>query len=790
MKRIKTILVVYLLTIIILLIPINHNVKAIVDGDYYLCNFQDHPIDTKDLSEKINGVEWLYVEGKSTVEGKGVGVSDENGGSSDYDYCIANWYAPSWTYMNDAWFNLSRNTREICYNFDAESSQSARWNVNKYFRRSNGDQVLRIYAIDPADSGVSQCDWYVYNSDNVLKGSYDADTAGHFWVNVTLNTTTQEVNVNISKTASSVMIDVWFSCSNFDYISSIFMDVTQVEHYAWELFVDDFKINAADPGPVYLWEIDESSRGCVDCDYDGSTTHTITAADPIVFETDCKFWTLGEQVYQVALSVHEDTDLGDLAVWLRIGDTYLEEYDQYYTYDDLYVMVWENVNTSVYETEVPFEFKFVAAASKTLKVVWINDDVDSDSDRYHKYSLDDDNFNGLYDGDIHKNRDLCYMVWYGPGAAFGDLNVSVFNESYPNEPLVNWSIQIVNKITGFIEYNATGLTNPTVIVAQEYGLGERLIYISNESFYTRIYYVDVENYVNYTLTAYLPYIDVSELYVIQALDNDTGSPIKDVFIQITKFFGMEISEIASGFTNAYGLFYVYLIPETSYYANLSKNGYESLEVEHFIPDPDKYGIEYPIIFYLIPEEDNETEIPDIELDILVLSAYNDTTMQIYYRNLNDDNAYVQFVCYDFIGSQALKTWNISTYPNNITLYFTWADYNLSGDILQVTAEAYRINGSVYITTRYFNIHQKPPGSDVIGSAAIGAILSISIVLFGITMIHPKKVMGVIGMIIMVIGLAITVIVTQTWYIHLIQAIEVILLIFVILVFREEGIHAV
>ena len=289
------------------------------------------------------------------------------------------------------------------------------------------------------------------------------------------------------------------------------------------------------------------------------------------------------------------------------------------------------------------------------------------------------------------------------------------------------------------------------------------------------------------------YCGENQVYAYQYIINvqDTFRvPVEDAYVVIQKYINTsdEYETVHSEYTDSSGQLEVYLLPGTDYYFSISKEGYDT-KTASWTPTEIEYAENIEKTFYLTTAEIDEGDVDEIHMDDMSLFAYNSTHMKIVYRNLNNDNSHVLFYFYDFIGSSILNITNVSNTPNNISFYFNHSNYTLTGDLIQVIAYAYRTNGSVYQTVKYFHINQSESSSNA-ASSAIAAILSIAMVLFGLTIAHPKKTLGVIGIIVMIIGIAITAFAAQTWYIHLIQAIEIILLIFIILTFKEENTNAV
>lgn len=415
------------------------------------------------------------------------------------------------------------------------------------------------------------------------------------------------------------------------------------------------------------------------------------------------------------------------------------------------------------------------------------------SDTYYE----DTSFSIIRHYKFYSYNDTINFYSTGQNAPFGALAVDVFDEN-TSEALTNWSIFISNQ-DGSDTYESLVNNNTLVIDIEDLPYGENTVILVNKTGYDqRVYYMNLEANTYYTLDVYLSETDPTELYNLRVVELiETGQvsydrSVEDATVYIRRYINATVGyeNITILLTDANGYVNVYLIPYVSYNVKITKDGYIDKIVSSYIPaPPNEWGQTEEKVFRIEREEPEEEEIPETILDTLTLTPYNSSAMEIYYLNLNDNNSYVIFNIYDHIGSVLLDTSNISTNPNNISFYFNFSGYSLSGDVLRVTASAVRIDSSIHVITKYFNIAQASRRGFAT-NAPLAAILSIGICLFGLTIAHPKKIFGVVGMIVMIIGIAVTAFAEQTWYIHLIQAVELILLVFIILTFKEEGVHAV
>lgn len=551
---------------------------AIVDGDWYVCDFEIYPVDTSYFNESVSGSVWL----------EGIAKPKTNCGVQDLTGNLVYYMNYQYTGM-DTTLDLKVNTLQLRFNANTSNANSCNTFIyDYYFYNSANNQIFRIRFTDPSDGGIGNY-VYVFDGDDA-QIVLDSITSGKNDVNITLYPLTSEIETWIAGTD----VNHVFVSSNFDYIDYIYIDISWLGGGggcgAMTHYIDNFKINMGEEIPDELWRVGKGEYvGCANCEFDGYETFSFADNTQIVFESDYKEFNPGEAVLDLALGIHSNSDIDDITTWLRIGDEYLEERTQYYSYGpDLYIVVWEDVNTLWYDEILPIEFKFTDTnTNDNFNLTYVHSDGDGDGDIQYKYSYGPDNFNGAYDGDYSIGRDLCIEIYTGNIGLGGDVNISVYNESNLTESLVGWSVTIVNKVTGFIEYTLNDCTNPTIINTTDIGLGKRYFIIENESYYPRTYYGDIQPFVNYTLDAYLAPISESQIYCLRVIEDltDYGEeiPIPDAHVIIRKYINATVGyiNISNTFTDYMGITYVALIPGETYHFWISKTGYQS-EYTHFI----------------------------------------------------------------------------------------------------------------------------------------------------------------------------------------------------------------
>lgn len=681
-------------------------VKAIVDGDWYVCIFDEYPDETHYFNESVSGEKWLECKATGTCR-TGTGVTSESPPASGGDkwFCNANWDGAYTVYSSVHTFYFEKQFLAMAYDEYAETSTSGVFNNHKYFRRSDGVQLFHIYQFDNVDSG-SRNYWRLYDENDAQIAAYSVlQGPGYSTVNITLNVTTQEILVDIwSVTHNNEIIYKWFNPSTFDYISQ--MHVTGGGDDPAECYFDDLRIYQGEATPPpQLWQVGYSEwAGCANCEHDGYHQLTFASTNTFVVESDFDVFVPGRYVLQIALGIESSSDIADVDAWLRIGDEYSEEYDAYYTYGtDKYIVVWENVNTIWYESQLPLEFKFVSTdTSDVINLLYEHSDNDGDGDIQYKFQMDGNNYNGVYDGDNTMGRDLCIEIYSGWDWIGGDVNISVFNASKPSEALEGWNVTVVNKVTGLVEYNESNCNNVLTINTSDIGIGHRLFYISNESYYTRIYYAYIEPFINYTLNAYLLHETIGRYYCFRVLSGATEFgyqlPVYDAQINISRFIvGQGLTLVENLFTDQNGYAVTYLIPGEMYYFNITKEGYTT-EITNFVVAQNKEDCYEFIIEGIIPSGPGyDNWYQNISLTAQMISAgylqlgnitvnYSDAnystidTHTYIYEVYNNTRTFMNY-SYDYNNSFDLKFGDINTTRTHHVVLF----YNNTATFIDQTS---------------------------------------------------------------------------------------------------------
>ncbi len=169
----------------------------------------------------------------------------------------------------------------------------------------------------------------------------------------------------------------------------------------------------------------------------------------------------------------------------------------------------------------------------------------------------------------------------------------------------------------------------------------------------------------------------------------------------------------------------------------------------------------------------------ISNDGIHISKTATDNIQIYYKNLKENNSLVTFTIYDDLGQ--IWTYTETSNPDEVTINFNYATIDITGDMLRLVVEKTLIDGSKETFTQYFTLD----GAFGIISSEFAIIAAFVLIIFSLTLVGYRFAMGWFGIIACIIAIGILTMATPTWYIVLGQAVSVIVIIFIVLIYRSE-----
>lgn len=155
------------------------------------------------------------------------------------------------------------------------------------------------------------------------------------------------------------------------------------------------------------------------------------------------------------------------------------------------------------------------------------------------------------------------------------------------------------------------------------------------------------------------------------------------------------------------------------------------------------------------------------------------TFVFNYRNIATDNIEVTFQLYD--GTSLVFTHNETGNPNNITFYYYYGTTAFNNQRLRMVITKTKANGTTETTTEYVGL------GETIGMLAseVAIILAFILLVFALTFVARAYAMGWFGIIACLIALAILTLAIPVWYITFAQIITGIIMVYIVLIFKNE-----
>lgn len=164
---------------------------------------------------------------------------------------------------------------------------------------------------------------------------------------------------------------------------------------------------------------------------------------------------------------------------------------------------------------------------------------------------------------------------------------------------------------------------------------------------------------------------------------------------------------------------------------------------------------------------------------LGISAYTNTTFRIYYLNQKEENDKIVITVKN--GTTTMFSYTETTSPNDITIYFDHSAYNLTDNLLTLKVTKYNNDEETGSVTKLFYEN----GASGLLNPWVAILFSAILLFFSLTFVAVRYVFGYFGIVTTLIGLAILSLAPGNQYITLMQVIEIIMLVFIILLYKEE-----
>ena len=272
---------------------------------------------------------------------------------------------------------------------------------------------------------------------------------------------------------------------------------------------------------------------------------------------------------------------------------------------------------------------------------------------------------------------------------YGSLEINVYKESNPAIAIENYTIFITNQ-QGTETYINNTANNPTNIDVSQTPNGKDIaIQISKDGYHTRIKTVDIFENAFYQINFFLPpdvegggtvghddYIppedelegdneSYSYQYLLTVVDYH-GNPIEDAKMNIKRYINTTDSfeDISILYTDTNGQVDVYLIPETIYKFEISKQYYVT-EYADYIPSSSIFTHNFRLYYESSETNDTETVFDGITWSIYPTNKYWNNSFNFYFNISSSDNKLEYFIL------------NITYYNTTLRRWVGLSDQNMS-----------------------------------------------------------------------------------------------------------------
>ncbi len=248
---------------------------------------------------------------------------------------------------------------------------------------------------------------------------------------------------------------------------------------------------------------------------------------------------------------------------------------------------------------------------------------------------------------------------------WGGLSVSTFNET-DGTAITGWTIFITNA-SGSETYEATNQNNGASFAINNVPYGDQTVIIINATDYrSRIYYMDIDVNEQYTLNAYLPGTTESNLYYI-TVSNNYDEPVGDAAITFRKSISGSYVNTSRLYTNSEGQVNLYFIPGTLIKVTIEASGYIAT-YDDFTPDPEYYGIYYPVPFTLEFDETGPLAKTFGELIHITAGWETNGTMRITYNDLDINTSDVWIRVFESYNGTLNMNYSANWSANTVTAW--------------------------------------------------------------------------------------------------------------------------
>lgn len=162
---------------------------------------------------------------------------------------------------------------------------------------------------------------------------------------------------------------------------------------------------------------------------------------------------------------------------------------------------------------------------------------------------------------------------------------------------------------------------------------------------------------------------------------------------------------------------------------------------------------------------------------------NETAQTLQIKYFNDTNSNTDTVLNVYLDSNLLYTYTESTNPNDFTVNVPYNLWSFDANLLTITITKVLSSGGTETITYYYYFDSDSGG---VLSPTIALVISVLLTIFGITLVSYRIALAWFGFVILLISLFLSSLAPSVWYLTFIQAMLLIITVYIALTYKNEN----
>lgn len=174
---------------------------------------------------------------------------------------------------------------------------------------------------------------------------------------------------------------------------------------------------------------------------------------------------------------------------------------------------------------------------------------------------------------------------------------------------------------------------------------------------------------------------------------------------------------------------------------------------------------------------------NIIADDFRVKKFSDTTMELFYLNLDNDNEALALQIYNEDDNSLVYSQTSFTNNSNFTIYFDFSTITVTNETLfKAVLQRNTTDGQTFTINRYFNTG----GDTGVLPSGLAFVIAIGLTFFGLTSTVARTVFSWLGILLMIVSIAIMSFAAPAWYLTLMTAFNAIVMVYIVLIMLQKN----